>query len=1134
MPPITGDKTIRYNGQRMWSFCESLLTRFRSLALPGIILLAMCAAAAADEPPVVAVVILPPQLSAESEEATIAAAKLASDQLASELEKDKSLRVVDRSQLDRVLQERQLNPENTAAIISYDAMVRLEVDTARPAPVIRLKIIDLSNGNIIAEFQHKWTTPPPNSVITKMAGQCRTALQEITKSAAKPLRVRLLGVENPDKSARLDPLAEKFRQTFENALKRSDGVMLVRHLEAQTAKEESLLLVMGLSRLPGGRQFAPPSDVSIELKIAETDATGKTFDQTGIELGWRIRRGENHDGNWASAEGKVADFDTLLKQVWSQCVSVVEKIPPGAACDYLNEMALRRKQAQVELDAVPNSAYLPPEQAKKRLEHIAAAAKLDPTWEEAAYQLVLASDYGEYDKKCFDAGIREALWYLKRFPADSKRRTNAAHKAAFWASSRFLNLRSYGKCEELNADALQTLDNLKEIIDIVIADAPNETSILLPQTAHIVYRGMACTAVPAAQRKAWLAEVIRIADRGVSPFGQEPDCYAESLLDMKIRFRMHATLLMIAEDDMPAAKVYFEQLLPLLAAARMTNNGLPAYFYNCIKNLDEPEWLAKLDAALTSTLYLISIDWPQFSPWGPDSSIVKRPQVDVRDMRYCKYGWTQPLAVCGGRLYFITCGSETDNEPCVGFVKLDNNGRPSGTMELLSAQPPVKDLRMSCKTVIGKKLYFGTSEGLLEYDSQKGAWRVFGPKEGLPQQKVYTLLPLDGGKLFCHGGDGREHGFFCEIDPAKSEIKLLRRLVREKDSYQLVNSAIKPVWRNGDTIFGVIDRRLYELPELGSAQPAVYQWPDATSPADPYRCLAWRHTAVAGGRRFLLCYDALREIDEKGGVSKTWTTVCRHRISGQTERMWCPDIELASDIPDLAYHRCYKVMAQDSSHLFFLSCWILCYEPASGTWYGPLETEPWTGEQGPVVSGDSGIWFYSGNQIMAYLDTADFIAAARKAGRVITSDEFQRRRRQYIEAAPPLERAKWAMCMQQWQQAREICAGILDGDPGNVEALLLMGMVHESNCLNKLDEAIGYYQRLADMKDNPRAAYTGLLYQYRLYIEAGRQDDARRVDELIRELKKPAAAVGKLIRQNYPSNAYRYILDTSIDQVKNR
>ncbi|HET6428989.1 MAG TPA: hypothetical protein VFJ30_11290, partial [Phycisphaerae bacterium] len=194
----------------------------------------------------------------------------------------------------------------------------------------------------------------------------------------------------------------------------------------------------------------------------------------------------------------------------------------------------------------------------------------------------------------------------------------------------------------------------------------------------------------------------------------------------------------------------------------------------------------------------------------------------------------------------------------------------------------------------------------------------------------------------------------------------------------------------------------------------------------------------------------------------------------------------------------------DASHVFFLGEQILCFDPEADTWYGPLEREPYGGSVEFAVSGDSGIWLQS-DRSLVYLDTADFIAAARKAGRVITGDEFRRKRDEAIAASPPLEQAKWALSMRQFDKARDLCAGVLDKEAGNVEALLVMALLHESCCLNQPDKAMEYYGRLAAIEDNPSAAFTGLVHQYRLHIDAKRHADALRT--------------GRLIERRYPRNS---------------
>ena len=83
-------------------------------------------------------------------------------------------------------------------------------------------------------------------------------------------------------------------------------------------------------------------------------------------------------------------------------------------------------------------------------------------------------------------------------------------------------------------------------------------------------------------------------------------------------------------------------------------------------------------------------------------------------------------------------------------------------------------------------------------------------------------------------------------------------------------------------------------------------------------------------------------------------------------------------------------------------------------------------------------------------------------------------------------------------KARDMCAGVLAKDAANVEALLVMALLHEPCCLNQPDKAMEYYAKLAAMKDNPPAVLAGLSHQCRLQAEAGRFAQAR---ELLKTLQ---------------------------------
>ena len=1068
-------------------------------------------AVSAGQSPVAIVVLEPQFMSGGGGEAT-AAAQLACDRLARELEKNASLRVVDRTQLDRVLKERQLGSGPAGTILSYDIMARLEVDAVRPVPRAILKLVDLSDGNLLAEMQFAWSVPLPDGAIRNMAGACQAAARRLAGPGEKAVRVRLLEVDNPAKSARLEPLAIRLREAVAGALARSEGVRPVHHLEALTAKEESLLLTLGLSKLPGGRQFTPQSDATIELRIREMDGIGKTFEQTRVEVSWRVRKGERYSGDWAGAEATVADFDKLVKDAWTRIAAEIGKVTPGAGNDFLNELTLRRRQAQAELDAAPEGYYLPREQGIKQLEHVAAAVKIDPTWEEPAYQLVHANLVDFEKPMGYGPPIREAARYLRRFPADRTHRTRVASDAFFWSSSRFLKLRYFPSTdprdiEKLDADAREILDDLKQIVDTFAAAEAEDMPELLFVAMHIVYRAMAQSGVPADQRRQWMDRLVQLGSKNVSLATHLPEVHERNLLEVRVRLRMRAAGLLLAEGAGDQARKYLEELVPLLAASNMRKSDYPDFFRE-VEKLNDPNMLARLSAAAAETVWPLRINWLNMNALGMMPTTSPRPRANVTALSFTKYQGASPLAACGGRMYCIVPAEKSDDAPRIAYVDLDSHGRPAGKITPLSNQPP-RPGPILATAVCDDKLYLGTrGAGLLEYDPAGGKWRAWGPDQGLPGSNVYTLVALDGGVLLCHGGDVRgKPGFLCHVKPATSETTLLRQLDPKVDVH-LASSGLTPVWRAGDTIYGFIGGgAIYRLPGLGAGEPVRQPWP--TPKSNDYYEAYPDGMAVVAGRRLLKCRDALREIDDEGKVLRAWPRSRAVRITSGPKDLTGQDVLFATDQPDLIDAQEYRCVGQDDSHIFFLDSWILCYDPAKETWYGPMETEPWTAGSSRAVSGPGGIWFQH-HRSLIYLDTADFIAAAQKAGRVVTAEDFDKKRLAAINAAPPLDQAKWRLSLRQFDKARDQAAAVLVKDPTCAEALLIMGLVHEPCCLDQPDKALQYYARLAAMDNDPCVALAGLAHQYRVLFAAGRAVEALQV--------------GRDIERRYPRNSFREAL----------
>ena len=101
--------------------------------------------------------------------------------------------------------------------------------------------------------------------------------------------------------------------------------------------------------------------------------------------------------------------------------------------------------------------------------------------------------------------------------------------------------------------------------------------------------------------------------------------------------------------------------------------------------------------------------------------------------------------------------------------------------------------------------------------------------------------------------------------------------------------------------------------------------------------------------------------------------------------------------------------------------------------------------------------------------------------------------RRMIDAAPPLDRAKYALSFHQFDEAEQLLGDILGADPKHAEALILMGWLHDAGCLNQTDEAFQYYERAAAVEGHPSAALLGMYLQCESHLRKGSLVAAREI-----------------------------------------
>ena len=473
------------------------------------------------------VLLLPPRLPPQAAEAALAEADAACDRLAQDLAAAGLARVVDRTQLERILQERRLQAEPARPMLSYDAMIRLEADTTRLAPETTLSLIDLSNGNIIAQRSFAW--PPKEDDAKAMLDFCRDALKKITKPAAGKLRVRTLWAAEATPNVRMTALGKRLIEIFEQSLDRSERVVLVRHLEAATAKEESLLLLLGLSRLPGGRQFTPQADAAIELPRRRGRRPRQDISRDTRGNRRALRKGSGYEGNWVTTAGLVRDFDTLIQQAWRKLAQALGEVRPETATTLLSEMSRRRTQADAELQLVREMRKSPstgPRQGAKillvALPHAETALKLDPTYPEAArvyVELLASMSLCDYEKRLMPEAplrtLREAACYVDRFRQNAELCGSLCENGVYGLVRSPLDVLYHQSPDEplrpftsgrltLTPELVEALDAAKRLLERGVDDDVSFRYYMAEGMLVATFRGMRFTNMPAAQRQAWL------------------------------------------------------------------------------------------------------------------------------------------------------------------------------------------------------------------------------------------------------------------------------------------------------------------------------------------------------------------------------------------------------------------------------------------------------------------------------------------------------------------------------------------------------------------------------------------------------------------------------------------------------
>jgi len=359
--------------------------------------------------------------------------------IADAIHADGRLRLVDRTELSRVLAERRLQMLDYAAlpskpIISADVIVISHVVTEDARTYLRICAIHGPTGSLLSQL--KCPIDPADLLTSK------TPLNELVQRWWPGVLHRLrAGREKPNwivldvyaPSLELTEPADILGDALQDALQADERVFAMTPPMGDEAQQEVLLRMLGLSA-PAGGYFTPAADYLVDARLV---------DSTTIEM--RLRNAQLTVLAEETLTGTDAGALRSAAAQWLAREVAKNKAKPTSASTGIVTDEWARRQARLEMEIarqirnqIPNwrfdvserfwtytgsaSAYSFPDDLGAAVlsaanRHFRRAAQLDPTLEEAAYEVLpdlhILRDYYMRD----DENVKSlaALWPMERF-----------------------------------------------------------------------------------------------------------------------------------------------------------------------------------------------------------------------------------------------------------------------------------------------------------------------------------------------------------------------------------------------------------------------------------------------------------------------------------------------------------------------------------------------------------------------------------------------------------------------------------------------------------------------------------------------------------------------------------------------
>lgn len=279
-----------------------------------------------------------------------ALAQLCEESLVAGLSRIPDLELVEREQIEKVLEELALSGSGSAddvlktgELLGANLMIVGRIGLGYANRRVEVIILEVATGNPLAALGADWREPYDSSVQKLVDGVVKILpelLQARRRDAGKPAAA-ILNVKNISRLKRLDFLEPAIRGVLEEAVAGTKRYRLLRREHVEVARTETELSFGGWTRL-SDTVLAERADITLIAELEEQYKPGLTFQETPLVISVTCKYRDGRQTKW-QVSGQAGDLRNVLRQL-------MNKVRTGLSANPLTPLDSFQSQSLEALD----------------------------------------------------------------------------------------------------------------------------------------------------------------------------------------------------------------------------------------------------------------------------------------------------------------------------------------------------------------------------------------------------------------------------------------------------------------------------------------------------------------------------------------------------------------------------------------------------------------------------------------------------------------------------------------------------------------------------------------------------------------------------------------------------------------